>query len=126
MTMRKAMIAAGFSVMLACAAPAMAQQQTMAQQSAAALQKVVGAEYEGDLQVTAITAEGNVLVVTVNARSGWSNMTPKQIGEAFIGGFCKSPNAPAFFKSGGSVRVDGLDHGAGLQKGEPMNTCPTQ
>lgn len=123
--MRKAMIAAGFSMMLAFAGPAMAQQQTLAQQSAAALQKIVGAEYEGDLQITAITAEGNMLVVTVNARSGWSDMTPKQIGEAFIGGFCRSPNAPAFFKGGGSVRVDGLDHGASLIKGAPMNTCPT-
>jgi hypothetical protein len=117
-------IACGLGMaMLLAAAPALAQQQTMAQQTAANLQKMVGQKFEGDLLISAVAAESNTLVVTVDGQSGWSGLSQDQITNLLLAGFCQSPNAATFFQSSW-LRVDTLDHGAGLKHGSPVNTCP--
>jgi len=108
--------------MLFAGAPALAQ--TAAESAVSHLQGIVGQEYEGDLVITSVAAEKEILVVTVNARSGWAGLPQDQITNLLLGGFCESPTAAEYFKSGW-LRVDTLDHGGDLKHGAPVNSCPT-
>ena len=46
------------------------------------------------------------------------------IGNAFLGGFCRTPASASFFGKGWRLRIDALDHGANPRKGVELTACP--
>lgn len=109
---------------LAPSAPAFAQVMT-AEEVAGPMQALVGKEYSGRLKVVSIAAEGNVLVLTIDGQAGWHGITPKQAVESFLAPFCADEDGRAFLKAN-MVRLDRLDRGANLERGEPTNSCPAK
>lgn len=121
--MRRVLIAASVSMMLAWAAPAMAQETPTAAVFAQKMQDFVGQSFEGGVTVKAIASEApNTLVMTVDGPAGWRGiMTPTDISNALIEGFCSA--APQFFTTGVTIRVDSIDGGK-LVRGPMVTACP--
>jgi hypothetical protein len=102
------------------AMPAAAQ---TAAQYAENMQSVVGTKVGGDIFISAVTAEGNTLVLAIDGPTNWrGSLDPNQISGALVEGFCGS--APEFFKGGVTMRVDSYDNKASYKKGPLITACP--
>ena len=89
-------------------APAVAQSDdgtSIAGQVAKNMQNMVGNKFEGDLVITAIASEANILVITVNGASGWEGYPREQAGASFLAGFCGADGGKAFMTRA-ALRVD--------------------
>jgi hypothetical protein len=88
------------------------------------LQNKVGARV-GLGRVTAIAAEGDILVVTFDGPTNWRQGMPSfQLTRPFLEGFCKSGRAEPYFHEGRTIRLDTTEEGRGLIRGQPSSRCP--
>ncbi|MBO9711377.1 hypothetical protein [Sphingomonas sp.] len=97
--------------------------QTPTQAVAQGMQPLVGQMFEGGIKIHAVAAESDVLVVTVDATQGWSGLSRDEAVQSFLGGFCGGSDNSDFFKANG-LRIDTLDRGASLTKGQVLRACP--
>ena len=107
--------------------PAMLAAQTAADY-ATHMQSLVGQSF-GILHISEVRSEGDVLVVGMDGPVGWrSTMSPEQVTQEFIGGFCRpsdgNPNPAAFFDGRISIRVDTTEAGRDKQIGRAVDRCP--
>lgn len=107
--------------------PAMLAAQTAADY-ATHMQSLVGQAF-GILHISEVRSEGDVLVVGMDGPVGWrSTMSPEQVTQEFIGGFCRpsdgNPNPAAFFDGRISIRVDTTEAGRDRQIGRAVDRCP--
>jgi|GEM_PF-1279514 len=118
--------------LLVPAVPAAAQNKAQSPQTtpakptaadlAANMQGAAGQTFDGGIILKTITAEGNILVLTMDGPAGWrSEITPEDISTALVGGFCGP--APEFFSMGIPMRIDSIDGGK-LLKGPLVTKCP--
>lgn len=118
---RKLLLAAAVSLSTTPVAAAQQQPPTAAD-FAENMQGAIGQTFEGGIVLKNITHEENTLVFIVDGPVGWrQGLTPDDISNALIGGFCST--APAFFTVGVTVRVDSLDNGLALN-GPIVTECP--
>lgn len=88
------------------------------------LQSRVGTRV-GIARVSAIHAEGELLVVTVDGPANWRQGMPSfQLTWPFLEAFCKSGRAAPFFHDGRRIRLDTTEAGGGLIRGQPSSRCP--
>lgn len=115
-----------FLVTLALAVPTLWAVPAAAQTAtdyARDMQSLVGSGAEGGIGVSAIAAEGNTLVITVDGPVGWrEGLDPDQVSGALVGGFCET--SPAFFGRGVTMRIDSYDNKKAYQKGPLITACP--
>ena len=90
----------------------------------AAMRTTIGTVFEGGIQIQAVDAEDNTLVITVTGPDGWrADATPQQVSDALVIGFCET--SPEFFRSSHiTMRVDSIDTKA-KQKGPLVSDCPS-
>lgn len=94
------------------------------EQYARRLQSRVGVRF-GGAEVTAIRADGNTLVVTVDGPANWrAGHQSFQLTRPFLLGFCKTDRAAAYFGDGRAIRLDTTEEGSGLIRGLPSTRCP--
>lgn len=108
-------------------APAAATAQT-AQILAENMQSLVGRQFS-NLRITAVSYEGNVVVIGMDGPRGWrASTSPEEVDREFVGGFClvtdENPDPNRFFASGVAIRVDTTEAGQGRQIGRAVNRCP--
>jgi hypothetical protein len=78
----------------------------------------------GPLRVKSVEAEENVLVITVNGPENWRRGNPSFILTAFaLDGFCDSPISKDYFGEGRRLRVDTLEDGQHLIRGQLSSRC---
>ena len=89
-----------------------------------AMRSTVGMVFEGGIQILAVDAEDNTLVITVTGPDGWrADATPQQVSDALVTGFCET--SPEFFRSSHiKMRVDSIDMKA-KTKGPVVTDCPS-
>jgi hypothetical protein len=117
---KRFLMASAFAIPLAFAAPAMAQ---TAPDIAAALQAKVGQPFASGLTLSAVVAEGNTVVFTIDGPKGWrGTRSVQQISDEFVSGFC--PSGTAFFSKGVRMRFDTLEGKAAPMKGPVVSKCP--
>ena len=89
-----------------------------------AMRSTVGMVFEGGIQILAVDAEDNTLVITVTGPDGWrADAPPQQVSDALVTGFCET--SPEFFRSSHiTMRVDSIDMKA-KTKGPVVTDCPS-
>lgn len=88
------------------------------------LQKHVGQKV-GFAEVSAIRAEGDTLVVTVDGPANWRMGQPSyQLTLPFLQGFCDSGRSKPYFHEGRTIRLDTTEDGRALIRGAPSSRCP--
>ena len=88
------------------------------------LRSMVGHEV-GPLEIKSIEADGDVLVFLFDGPKGWRRGTPSYaITAFFLEGFCRSPEAAGYLVAGRTLRVDTLEGGEHLIRGNPVHHCP--
>ncbi len=111
------------------AGPAMAGQTSgadMAASLASKLQGAVGQKEDGGVLFAAVRAEGDTVIVTIDGTEGWHGVTPAQLTNSFLTGFCTDPvKAKAYFALS-AIRIDTLEFGKNLQVGQRATACPAQ
>ncbi len=110
---------------LVASAPAFASAASdLAAQMAANLQGLVGKQQDSMFTITAIAAEGETLVISVDGPTGWrADKSPADLSGAFVNGFCSK--AANMFDTGMKLRVDTSENGGDkLWKGPSVDHCP--
>lgn len=123
--LRNSILALAVGAALVVSAPAQASAASdLVTQIAGALQGMVGKQPGSDVGITAITAEGETLVVKVDGPKDWRvGKTPEQMTGAFLTGYCSK--AAATFDAGMKLRVDTTEAGgAQLWQGPTIDHCP--
>ncbi|MFZ5747235.1 MAG: hypothetical protein ACOY45_06200 [Pseudomonadota bacterium] len=88
---------------------------------AEAMQPNVGQDFGGGITIAKVHADKSTIVIQVSGPNGWTaNMSAEQASGYLVQGFCQE--APEFFKSGVSMRVDTIDNGA-TRKGPLVSSC---
>jgi hypothetical protein len=79
---------------------------------------------EGEVLVKSVTAEGNVLVITVDGPDNWRGGNPSFMLTAFaLDGFCDARNSKGYFAEGRRLRIDTTEAGRRLIRGQPVTRC---
>lgn len=122
--LRKSIIAIAAGAALASAIPVQASTASdLVGQVAGSLQSLVGKQPGSDIAISAITAEGETLVVKVDGPKAWrANKTPAELSGLFVNGYCSK--AAATFDTGMKLRVDTTEDGAQLWQGPTIDHCP--
>ena len=103
---------------------AIAQPQTGAQPFARSLQRIVG-QRRGLVAVSAVHAEGNLLVITVNGGFGWRAFVPMaSLSLSYLARYCRRPEVRGFFNGRRMLRVDTMEMGRNRWPGQPVTRCP--
>jgi hypothetical protein len=110
------------------ATPAMARRplppQSGAVPFARQLQHLVGQGRRG-IVLSAVHAEGNVLVFTVNGGTGWRAFVPiDALSRDQLASFCRWPQVRGFFNGWRTARVDTTELGRHRWPGRPVSRCP--
>lgn len=108
------------AALMVVATPAMAQDMDAAGY-AEMLQGHLNQDMAGGIKITAARAEGNLLILTIDAPS-WNGVNRADISGVFAGGFCEEGDGN-FFKSN-RMRVDTTEAGKGLATGTIVEKCP--
>ena len=103
------------------ATPAMAQES--AASFAGRLQEFVGKPLAGTIILSAARAEGNVLIITLDAPN-WEGDDRTKVPALFLTGFCEGGDAGYF--SVNRMRIDTLEGGRNLMTGAVIEKCPPE
>lgn len=91
---------------------------------AAYLQEDLPHRFSGYTAVSA-RAEDNLLVLTMDGRRGWRRRkSNEELTRETMSGFCGPEGNFLATVGGGSLRVDTLEDGANLERGNVMSECP--
>ena len=110
---------------LFASAPAFATQASdLAARMAERLQDLVGKQQDSMFTITAIKAEDETLVISVDGPTGWrEDKSGTDLSGAFVNGFCSK--AANMFDSGMKLRVDTSENsGDKVWKGPTVDHCP--
>ena len=121
----KTIFAAAAGASLFVSAPAFATQASdFAARMAEGLQGLVGKQPDSMFTITAIKAEGETLVISVDGPIGWrEDKSATDLSGAFVNGFCSK--AANMFDTGMKLRVDTSENGGDkLWKGPSVDHCP--
>jgi hypothetical protein len=109
-------------LLLACL-PACESQPHDAADYARGSQSMVGIG-SGPVTVKSVTAEDNVLVITVDGPENWRGGNPSFMLTAFaLDGFCDARASKGYFAEGRKLRIDTLEAGRRLIRGQPVTRC---
>jgi hypothetical protein len=114
-----------FVLLALFAGPVAAQQRDSgAAPYARQLQRIVG-QRSGPAMLTAVHAEGNMLVLTVNGGIGWRAFVPiARMSQIQLARYCRRPEVRGFFNGRRILRVDTTELGRNRWPGQPVARCP--
>jgi hypothetical protein len=103
--------------------PGPAGQAINAETFAAGMQGFVGYE-DGEMRITSIRGEGNLMIVTVTQPNPAAT-SARSLGEAFLGGFCERAEVQqVFFGAGLQLRLDRVNGDAAPEQSPVYTACP--
>jgi hypothetical protein len=115
------------ALLLACATPAWsAQRNPSAEDYASGLQSFVGRDLGYGVRSTAVTAEGDILVIAVDGPAGWRgrNGGVRLLEADFFIGFCEGDRPDdSVFDGRFGVRIDTTEEGRDLIRGRVVTAC---
>jgi hypothetical protein len=80
----------------------------------------------GPLVIDSVTAQDNVLVITVDGPENWrGGYSSYMLTAPFLDGFCRSSEAKGYFEDGRRLRVDTVEAGRRPIQGGPVSRCRT-
>lgn len=93
---------------------------------AASMQPLIGRDLGEGVTITALRAEGSILVVTMNGPAGWRQTASHPLLEtSFLSGFCEDDRPEdSVFVNGLGIRIDTTDGGQDLVRGRVITACP--
>ena len=98
--------------------------QADARPYARALQRLVG-QRQGAVMLSAVHAEGHVLVLTVNGAIGWRAFVPvARLSQAQLARYCRQPEVRGFFNGRRLLRIDTTEMGRNRWPGALVSHCP--
>ena len=91
---------------------------------ARALQRLVG-QRQGPVMLSAVHAEGNVMVLTVNGAIGWRAFVPvERMSQIQLARYCRRPEVRGFFNGRRLLRIDTTEMGRNRWPGALVSHCP--
>jgi hypothetical protein len=78
----------------------------------------------GRTRLAGARAEGTELVLLIDGATGWRRgLSPEQVNALYFPAYCRNPDTRFYFDGTRTVRIDTLENGRSVRRGQPISSC---